>query len=120
MKKIFSSTLISFFVFALTLVIVTHGLSKCYAQTTADTTAAVQTVRVDVGFLLNDGQRAINVKILHTDPYSDYWKNNAQLLKAIKLKLSEYSQEILSSEWSDKTDSYQMHLTYDVRKQEIL
>ena len=93
---------------------------KCFSQTvTADSTVTLERVYVDVGFLLNDLQKPIQLKILTTDPENIFWKTNPDLMKAIKKKLSEYSQEILSSEWSDTTDSYRMHLIYNVKNKEI-
>lgn len=94
--------------------------SKSFSQTTNQDSAIVtDKIYVDVGFLLNDLQKPVQLKILKTEPDSAIPKSDPVLLKAIKMKLSEYSQEILSSEWSDSTDSYQMHLIYNRKNQEI-
>ncbi len=94
--------------------------SKSFSQTTnQDSTTVTDKIYVDVGFLLNDLQKPVQLKILKTDPENAAMKTDPVLLKAIKMKLSEYSQEILSSEWSDSTDSYQIHLIYNSAKKEI-
>ena len=109
MKKILA-TLLLFFFFN----------SKSFSQTiTQDTTTVTDKIYVDVGFLLNDLQKPVQLKILKTDPDNASLKTDPVLLKAIKTKLEQYSQEILSSEWSDSTDSYKMHLIYNSTKKEI-
>lgn len=109
MKKI-ATTLILFFFFS----------SKSFSQTTnKDSSTVTDQIYVDVGFLLNDLQKPIQLKILKTDPEKAALKTDPVLLKAIKTKLEQYSQEILSSEWSDSTDSYKMHLIYNSKKKEI-
>ncbi len=93
--------------------------TKSFSQTVTTDSTNTTVVYVDVGFLLNDLQKPIQLKILKTEPENAEWKTNPDLMKAIKMKLSEYSQEILSIEWSDSTDSYQMHLIYNLKKKEI-
>ena len=94
--------------------------SKSFSQTAnQDSITVTDQIYVDVGFLLNDLQKPVQIIILKTNPDNPSLKTDPVLLKAIKMKLSEYSQEILSSEWSDSTDSYQMHLIYNSTKKEI-
>ena len=109
MKKILA-TLLLFFFFS----------SKSFSQTAnQDSVTVTDKIYVDVGFLLNDLQKPIQLRIVKTDPDNASLKTDSGLLKAIKTKLEQYSQEILSSEWSDSTDSYLMHLIYNSKKKEI-
>lgn len=109
MKKILTM-LILFFFFS----------SKSFSQTTTNSdTTITNKVYVDVGFLLNDYQKPTQLKILKLSDHSSTLKSDPLLIRAVKMKLAELPQEIITGEWSDTTQSYIMHLIYDMIKKEV-
>ena len=94
--------------------------SKSFSQTiTKPDSAITNKVYVDVGFLLNDYQKPTQLKILKLSNHSSNLKSDPILMKAVKIKLSELPQEIITGEWNDTTQSYIMHLIYDMNKKEV-
>lgn len=94
--------------------------SKSFSQTiTKSDSTITNRVYVDVGFLLNDYQKPTQLKILKLSDHSSTLKSDPILMKAVKMKLSELPQEIITGEWNDTTQSYIMHLIYDMNKKEV-